>query len=251
MFLKERQDAIVEQINACGRVTVSDLAARYEVTEDCIRKDLKTLADQGVLKRVYGGAIIVRAKPELNARKRIGTNATQKRAIAEKALAQIEDGDTIFLDVSTTNLALAQAIAASQRTLTVVSNMVDILQALAVSDAVTAIGTGGTMNLDQDGFYGAYTQEFLRALHFDRAFIGALGVDLGSGDVLTFDLDDGLTKRAAMQNAACAYLMVDANKFGAGGTYRFATLEDFDVVVTDKATPATRRAIKRASATCL
>lgn len=234
MFLRERQDSIVELVSANGRAAVSDLAERFGVTEDCIRKDLKILSDQGLIRRVHGGAISVEAPPERNVRKRVSRNAAEKLVIAERAYALIEEGDTVFLDISTTNLALAEIIAAGTRRMTVVSNMIDILQALAPNDAVTSIGTGGTVSRDLNGFLGAHALAFLTPMRFDRAFIGALGIDDETGDVYTFDLDDGLVKQLAIRNAAHAYLVADHRKFGAGGTYLFANLSDFDSVITDR-----------------
>lgn len=102
MFLRERQDTIVELIRAEGRVTVSDLASRFGVTEDCIRKDLKQLDVQGALKRVYGAAISTASVSERNVSKRASTLVSGKRAIAEKAYEQIGAGKTLFLDGSTT-----------------------------------------------------------------------------------------------------------------------------------------------------
>lgn len=114
MFLRERQDTIVELIRAEGRVTVSDLASRFGVTEGCIRKDLKQLDVQGALKRVYGGAISTASVSERNVSKRASTLVSEKRAIAEKAYEQIDAGETLFLDVSTTALAIAELLVGGQ-----------------------------------------------------------------------------------------------------------------------------------------
>lgn len=114
MFLRERQDTIVELIRAEGRVTVSDLASRFGVTEGCIRKDLKQLDVQGALKRVYGAAISATSVSERNVSKRASTLVSEKRAIAEKAYEQIDAGETLFLDVSTTALAIAELLVGGQ-----------------------------------------------------------------------------------------------------------------------------------------
>lgn len=244
MFLKERQDKIVEIINAEGRVTVPDLAEKFGVTEDCIRKDLKQLDAQGALKKVYGGAISVAAAPERNVTKRIGVYMAEKRAIAEKAYEQISPGETIFLDVSTTNLALAELIAKGTKQVFVVSNMIEILRTLSTNPALTVLGTGGSVNTELDGFMGSMTLKMLEPMRFDKAFLGALAVDLESGDVLTYVWDDALIKQLVLGNASRSFLMVDAHKFDAAGNYAYAKLSDFDAVVTDKPTSKLRAKIK-------
>lgn len=235
MFARERQESIVRLVNDEGRVAVAALAKRFDVTEDCIRKDLKTLAEKGLLRRVYGGAMTVDTKQERNIRKRVTKHATEKHEIARRAFDLIEDNEVIFLDTSTTNLALAQLIAESPRKITVVSNMIDILQVLGTNDGIMTVGTGGTINIDQNAFLGAFALNFLEPIRFDRAFIGALGVDTGSGEVLTFELEDGLVKQLAIKNSTRSYLMVDSHKFGAPGSFAFAKIEDFDAVVTNEA----------------
>lgn len=247
MFLRERQDEIVSLVNAEGRVTVPALAERFDVTEDCIRKDLKALADQGLVRRVYGGAMSAETRQERNVRKRVGEHADEKNQIAEKALALIEDGEVIFLDTSTTNLALARLIAESGRKITVVSNMIDILQVLATNDVITTLGTGGAVNTEQSAFLGSYVLSFLEPVHFDRAFIGALGVDMETGNALTFELEDGLVKALAIRNSERSYLMADSHKFGARGSYAYAKLEDFDAAVTVSPSPEVRRLLRGAN----
>ena len=247
MFLRERQDKIVSLVNAEGRVTVTALAERFDVTEDCIRKDLKSLSDQGFVRRVYGGAMSVDTKQERNIRKRVSEHADEKRQIAEKALSLIEDGEVIFLDTSTTNLALAQLMAESRRKITVVSNMIDILQVLGTNDGIMTVGTGGTINIDQNAFLGAFTMNFLEPIHFDRAFIGVLGVNMETGSALTFELEDGLVKALAIKNSERSYLMADSHKFGAKGSYAYAKLEDFDAAVTVSPSPEVRRVLRRAN----
>ena len=250
MFLQERQNAIADLIAEQGRVAVADLAARFDVSEDCIRKDLKQLVEEGRAKKVYGGAIRPEAPLERVVLNRVDINADAKRAIAERAYGLIEPGDTVFLDVSSTNHYLAQLLAAGDTRCQVVT-MIDILQILAANPLVAAVGTGGTVNRELNGFVGARTVEALGPLRFDRAFIAALGVDAASGDVLTFDADDGIVKRCALESSREAYLVADAEKFGAWGTYAYGNVRDFAAVITAPATPALVESLEEAGATVL
>ena len=156
MFTEERQNAIEKCLREKGKVRVKELSEMFQVTEDCIRKDLKILENAGRLKRTYGGAILSQEYPlERNVVDRRMYNLDKKKVIAAKAFKLIKNNETIFLDVSTTNIELARLIASSGMHVVVVSNMIDILQILAANPSITAIGTGGTMYRSVNGFMGA------------------------------------------------------------------------------------------------
>lgn len=251
MFLQERQDKIVELINSEGRATVDELAERFEVTHDCIRKDLKQLGLEGKIQRVYGGAVSIASAPERNVTKRINTNVDAKQAIAEKAFELICDGDTIYLDVSTTTLALAEMLAQSQKSCTVISNMMEIMRTLSANPLIDAVCTGGRLSRDLDGFVGSNALDVISKLHFDCVFMGALAIDLGGGEVLTYDIDDGMVKELAIKNSRRAVLLADKTKFAARGTYCFAHMSDFESLVCDSPSASEKKALKKLGVNCL
>lgn len=244
MFLRERQEEIARLVSAEGRVTVAGLARRFDVTEDCIRKDLRQLEAAGALRKVYGGAVSVSSSPERSVIKRVGAHSAEKRLVAEKAFDMIEPGETIFLDVSTTNLALAELLSAGTKHVSVVSTMMGILRVLARNPALEVLGTGGSVNTELDGFMGSMTLACLRPLRFDRAFLGGLGVDVESGEVTTYLWDDAQVKQLAMANSSHCLLMVDEHKFGAGGSYVYAHVRDFDGIVTNRVTTELASAVE-------
>ena len=132
MFTEERQSAIEKCLRENGKVKVKELSEMFQVTEDCIRKDLKTLENAGKLKRTYGGAILSQDYPlKRDVVDRRQFNLDKKRTIAAKAFKLIKNNETIFLDISTTNIELAKLLATSNMRGVVVSNMIDILQILA------------------------------------------------------------------------------------------------------------------------
>lgn len=233
MFLKERQAEIVSLLDANGRVTVSDLAQRFGVTEDCIRKDLKQIDEQGKCHRVYGGAISCATLPERNVFSRINTSRPEKRAIAEKALRLIKPGQTVFLDISTTNLQLAELLAASDVSCMVVSNMLDVLKTVAKNPGITATCPGGTVNLELNGLVSAATLAMLERMRFDVSFLGAVGVDVEDDGVTTFDQEDSLIKECVLERSDACYLVADAHKLAACGNYRYAALSDFDGLIME------------------
>ena len=174
MFIEERQIAIEKVLREQGKVRTRELSEMFQVTEDCIRKDLKTLENAGKLKRTYGGAILSQDYPlERDVIDRRNYHVDRKMVIAAKAMTLIKEVyEAIFLDISTTNIELAKLLAKSKMQLTVVSNMIDILQLLAQNPKITAIGTGGIMYPTVNGFLGSAAIQVIRQYSFDRAFMG-------------------------------------------------------------------------------
>ena len=123
MFAQKRREIIAELVNTEGEVLVKELSARFFVTEDCIRKDLAILEREGLLSRLYGGAVKSRSNPhETDFAQRLDKNPEIKHKIALAAFSLKEKGDTVFIDVSTTSAELARLIAASDLEVTVVSS---------------------------------------------------------------------------------------------------------------------------------
>ncbi|WOC32507.1 MULTISPECIES: DeoR/GlpR family DNA-binding transcription regulator [Caproicibacterium] len=234
MFTEERLDAIMQCLRDQGTVKVKDLSAKFKVSADCIRKDLKVLENQGKLRRAYGGAILSQDFPlSRDFVDRRSVNVSQKRMIAQKAYDCIREDETIFLDVSTSNILLAKLLAGSGRRLVVVSNMIDILQALSASPYITAIGTGGTMVRTVNGFFGAAAIDVIKQYSFDRAFLGSCGVDMVDGSITTLGVEDGLTKRAVLSSSRHKYIVMERDKFYFNDSFRFAHFDDIDAIITD------------------
>lgn len=233
MFLEERHQKILDILESDGRVAVPNLAKRFQVTEDCIRKDLKQLSAEGKCRRVYGGATKLEVPASREVSGRISQGSTEKQIIARKALGLVKPGQTIFLDIATTNLHLARLIAREGIVCTVVSPMVDVLAAVSSNSNVRGICPGGTMHPELNGFVGPLAVDSLSRFRFEVAFIGAWGLDPESHEAITLDPDDGLVKAKAIERAARSYLVSETRKVGTYGTYRFATFEDFDALICD------------------
>lgn len=235
MFTEERQEAIIKGLHEKGKVRVKELSETFGVTEDCIRKDLKALENAGRLKRTYGGAILSQDYPlERDVVNRRNYHVKKKKEIARKAMDLIKDNETIFLDISTTNIELAKLLAESRKRVVVVSNMIDILQILAKNSHITAIGTGGTMYRTVNGFMGAATIEFIKQYSFDRAFLGSCGVDMVDCTITTLGAEDGLTKKAAIQSGRHKYVVMEREKFYFNDSYKFAHFDDINGIITDE-----------------
>ena len=247
MFMEERREAIARLVAEGGRVSVRDLVERFGVTQDCIRKDLRALEAAGACRRVHGGAVRAGTLPEteVQARKREDTGV--KRALAARAYELVPDGGCIYLDISTTNLALAEQLRDGSKACTVVTNLIEALEVLATNPRVTAIGTGGTVDAETGAFCGSAALAAVARYRFDCCFVGALGIEpVGGagadaavsgalpGAAMTLNEDDAAIKRAAIENSDRAYLVTAAGKFGKRGRVRYAELSEFDQVITDR-----------------
>ncbi len=235
MFVEERVSLIIQQLNTEGKVIVKELAKRFEVTEDCIRKDLKNLENDGVIKRTYGGAVLARKSAvNIPVSSRKDKHAEAKHKIAVKAVALIERNQTVFLDISSTNEQIAEQLIDFDKPITVLTNMVSIIQILKVARNVKVIGIGGVYNSNLDGFVGAMAMDSIKRFRPDIAFIGSSGVSLDNLGISTFDVEDGNTKQKVIEVSKQVYLAMDHSKFYQDGVYTFSTLHDIDGVITDR-----------------
>lgn len=235
MFAEERLQEILKILKSEGKLKVKELSAKFNVTEDCIRKDLKTLENQGHLKRTYGGAVPIRESAhDQDILLRREVNISTKSIIAEKAFNIIEDRETIFLDISTTNILLAKLLSESTKNITIITNMLEIINVLSKENNITVVATGGILNKSLHGFTGAPTIELISKYRFDKSFIGSCGVDVFDRSITTFQIDDGITKKAILEASKKNYLVMENTKFDFDGNYKFAALEDINCIITDK-----------------
>lgn len=234
MFLEERQESILNLLARDGKVRVKDLSEMFKVTEDCIRKDLGALEKQGKLKRTYGGAVVRRENLHmLEVSKHRNTDVEAKRRIAQAAVKLIHDKDMVFLDISTSNLAIAELLVKTDREMTVVTNMIDILVVLARNPKIRLVFAGGKINKSRDGFWGGMTLDFISKLKPDIAFVGAVGVDVKENSVSTYDIEDGINKAAIVRVAKRAYVVAEARKLSNDGNYNYTSLDTLSGLITD------------------
>ena len=234
MFLEERQEAILNLLARDGKVRVKDLSEMFKVTEDCIRKGLGALEKQGKLKRTYGGAVVRRENLHmLEVSKHRNTDVEAKRRIAQAAVKLIHDKDMVFLDISTSNLAIAELLVKTDREMTVVTNMIDILVVLARNPKIRVVFAGGKINKSRDGFWGGMTLDFISKLKPDIAFVGAVGVDVKENSVSTYDIEDGINKAAIVRVSKRAYVVAEARKLSSDGNYNYTSLDTLSGLITD------------------
>lgn len=236
MLQQERHEQILARLNTEGKVRVKELANDFEVTEDCIRKDLTALEKEGLLKRIHGGAMQVRKNLHaFHVDERMNVRLSQKKVIAQKAVELIEENTVVFLGISTVNLELAKCIYQKNIPLTIVTNMIDIMQLFTQGEhKVNLIFIGGHFNRGKDGFIGSLAIKQIQNYRFDLSFIGTVGINIHEGQVTTYDDEDGITKKEVIDASKKSYLVAESEKFNLDGNYVFGHLSDFSGYIGDQ-----------------
>lgn len=227
---EQRQQKIYEQLLMKGNVRVSELSTTYHVSMETIRKDLNDMEQQGLLIKTHGGAEILQKSSEVSIDYKINTNTQAKQAIARKALSFIEDHSVIFLDPGSTTLALARLLPL-KKDLIVVTNSIRIAS-LICEQKHELIFTGGKIQKKAKAATGSFAINHLDTLHIDTAFMGTDGFHNYTGPT-TYSFEEVAVKQHVILHSDHKYLLADASKFDSQGTYRFASFNDFDALITD------------------
>ncbi len=245
MYPEERQQAIAATVMSQGRASVADLAQAYDVTTETVRRDLAVLDRAGLLRRVHGGAVPVRAlhlvEPSVDERE--STRAGHKHAIASAAAEFIpQSGATVLFDAGTTTARVA-ALLPPDRELLIVTNSVPIAARLASLTSVSLQLLGGQVRGLTQATVGERAVGMLESLRVDIAFIGTNGISVRHG-LSTPDPGEAAVKRAMVACTNFVVVVADSSKIGREEFVSFAPIDRVDVLVTDsESTPEDRAAL--------
>jgi DeoR family transcriptional regulator of aga operon len=234
----QRRLQISELVRQHGSVQVTALARRFGVSMQTVRKDLRYLAERGVMARAYGGAIdsnvvgAPQAEPHYEAKRT--ANLEQKRRIGQRAAALVKPGDTIAIDSGTTAIQLAEALPNIE--VTVVTNDFGVLSALAPKNNIAIVMLGGELRRKNMAFYGGLTVEAIDALHVDMLFLGVDGFDLERG-ITTHYEPEAMLNRRMVEAARVVAAITDSSKFGRVCLHRIIAVSELDILLTDTGAP--------------
>lgn len=235
MLAIERRMALAELLEQNPVLTVDDLARRFNVSTQTVRRDFQYLERRGLLVRAYGGAVARMDHPlsqEHAFLTREAEQSAQKSAIARYALTFVEPRSTVIMDASTTVLHLARALPLDIE-LTAIVNALPIGMELSRRPNVTVTSLGGTMRHTSLSFTGPLAEATLRRLFVDTAFISTRGLSLRRGLTEANPYEAAL-KEIMVTNAARIVALADASKLGATALSFFAPVTAIDVLVTDE-----------------
>ncbi len=232
-----RNQEILDVARVEGRVTVDDLAARFNVTPQTIRRDLGELCEDGLLARVHGGAVLASGVANLGYDARRGMASEEKAAIGRLCAGEIPDNCSLFINIGTTTEAVAQALA-GRRDLMAITNNMNVANILAGNPHCEVIVAGGVLRRSDGGLVGEATVDFIRQFKVDYAIIGASAID-EDGGLMDFDYREVRVSQAIIENARRVYLVADASKFTRSAPVRIGSLADVHSFFTDLPLPET------------
>ena len=181
MLAIERRNMIMEKLQTERRVVVSELSRMFKVSEETIRRDLERMEKDGLVTKSYGGAILNENNNiDLPFNVRKNRNVSGKQKIAELIAAQINDGDHIMLDASSTAVFIAKAIK-SKKNITLITNSIEILIELNDVENWHILSTGGILKQGSLALVGPHTDKMIHSFHVDKAIISCKGIDLDKG----------------------------------------------------------------------
>lgn len=231
LLAPERRARILELLRQDKSVLVKDLCIRFGVTGETIRKDLAQLEREGRLIKTYGGAYIqegVKNEIDVSIRKMLLPEA--KEAIAVCCAGLVEAGDTVFLDESTTCLAIARHLLEAD--ITVVTNSLDIAQAFSESGRGKVLLSGGELDRKNRCFVGGSAEEFLSRYYVDKSFVSCRGADRLAG-ITDGSAVNGRIRAMMLRRAGRRYLVLDHTKLDKTNFFRICDFDAVHAVVAD------------------
>ncbi|WP_454814127.1 DeoR/GlpR family DNA-binding transcription regulator [Labrys neptuniae] len=232
----ERQRLLLQRIEQDGRIASVQAALDFAVSEDTIRRDLKELADAGLIERVHGGALR-KSRTSHRFDRRLISSEAQKKQLAGYALRFVERGMVVLLDQSTSNLMLAHQLPV-EAGLTVITPSPDIAVAVLDRGVGKLVLIGGQVDTQSRSASGAGALEQVAFLKPDLCFLGACAVDRVEG-VTVVDHDDACLKRAMVAASRSTVALITAEKLDTRSAYQVMPFDRLDHMVTENATSNT------------
>ena len=233
MTLKERQQEILQQLKEKKSADVSELAKALYVSEATIRRDLTEMTSMGLIERSHGSARLPENSDEISIFIRMEKNVAEKERAASKALMHIPPFKSVYIDSSSTALALAQRIDLAFKT--VVTNNLQTALLLAKKPDIHLYILGGVVQNNTTCASGSWTTHQLNDFSFDLMISSCATVQ--QGGIYERSMEQREIKREAFKRCKQHILVVDHTKFNESATYRLNSLTDYDLVVTDAPPP--------------
>jgi DeoR/GlpR family transcriptional regulator of sugar metabolism len=228
----QRQSRIVQELRTTSHLRIADLAERFDVSTETIRRDLEELSQEGLVSRAYGGALSRRAmavQPAFGEREQ--ANVNERWRIGELVASLIAPGEVLMVDSGATTTQFARSLAAQQKASTVLTNSLSIALALGESEDARVILCPGDFSPGEHGVYGPDTLDFLRRFRANKAILGASAIDVDG--VMDVNSAAAWVKRTMMEKADETLLLVDSSKFGQRRLEIVSHLNTVDALITD------------------
>ncbi len=237
MIPVNRLQKILEYLEHDGTISNQQMATSLKVSLMTVRRDLVTLEQQGLLRRVHGGAEIS-TNPDRGFSLRSRQQHTAKRNIGQAAALLIKDHETIYLDAGSTAFEMARALKqhTSLRGARVITHAVNIATELAGLAHISVIQIAGEIFSKTYAATGALALSSLKHLSFDKFFLATQGFDLTLG-LTDSNLQEIEVKKAVIEAAREVVLIADSSKWRQASFAQVGTLKILSKIVTDSGFP--------------
>jgi DeoR family glycerol-3-phosphate regulon repressor len=231
-----RQSELLDEVRARGASSVEALAERFGVTLQTVRRDVKLLAEAGLLARFHGGVRVPSSTTENIAyRQREALNADGKQRIARAVAARVPEGSSLLINLGTTTEAIARELL-RHRGLRVITNNLHVAALLSANPDCEVIVAGGQVRGSDQGIVGEATVDFMRQFKVDIGLIGISGIE-ADGTLRDFDYREVKVARTIIEQSREVWLAADRSKFNRPAMVELARLDDVDVLFTDEPPP--------------
>ncbi|MFD2205306.1 DeoR/GlpR family DNA-binding transcription regulator [Kiloniella antarctica] len=231
MRLSERQNKILEWTSREDTLSIDDLSQHFQLSTQTIRKDINSLCEIGLLRRVHGGVCLPSAIENLSFNTRQIMNAGNKEQIGITVAKQIPDGSTIFLGIGTTVGSVAQALVHHQD-LRVLTNNLNVAAILCNNNRIDTHVSGGKLRQSDHDLIGVETIRFFSSFKADFAIVGTGGLDPSYG-MMDFKPDEAYVTQSILENSRSKILVADNTKWNRQANVKVATFSELDLMVTD------------------
>jgi DeoR family transcriptional regulator, glycerol-3-phosphate regulon repressor len=235
LALSPRQNQILAIARQSGNVVVEDLAERFDVTPQTIRKDLNELCNGRLLARTHGGAMLTSGVQNVAYDSRRQIAAIEKQSIGRHAAKLIPNNCSLFINIGTTTEEVARALVHHEGLL-VITNNIHVATILMHHPNIEVMIVGGIVRRSDGAILGEQAVDLIGQFKVDHAVMGVSAID-DDGALLDFDFREVRAAQAIMQNSRSVILVSDAMKFSRSAPVRIGHLSQVDVFVTDKQPP--------------
>ncbi|WP_290786522.1 DeoR/GlpR family transcriptional regulator [Halomonas sp.] len=235
MNQQQRQEAIVDLVRRQGYASIEQLTEHFTVTPQTIRRDLNALAEEGLIRRVHGGAGLESSTVNTAYSTRKTLNLDAKQRIAAMLARHIPDGSSLFINIGTSNEVVAEALL-EHRDLEVITNNLNVAAILQHKEDFNVIIAGGQVRSRDGGIIGEATIDFINQFKVDYGIIGISGID-EDGSLLEFDYQEVRVAQAIIRNSRQVYLAADHSKFHRNPSVRQGNVSQIGALFTDRRPP--------------
>lgn len=234
MITYERRQSLLKVLREQPGLRVPELARVLGVSQGTIRNDLNALEEEGRLQRVHGGAVLTEQNQFQNHSfvRRHKQSVAAKTAIAREAAVLVKDGDSIFLDASSTDYYLARELA-GRHDLRVVTNGFEVARELAEKPSNNVILIGGVVNNQSASVTGLLSERIIEEMSIEKTFLSCSGFSLERG-MTEIIFAEAQIKRKVIESSQQLYALVDSSKFGREDLTSFASPQKIHRLFTDK-----------------